>query len=149
MSMAFLDGLHALAEAKAEEEAAYRRESEHRRAALGIGRARAFRRYNFIKMMVRAAQAETDELISVRAQIAAVTAEAGLQESTPGYDDLCARLGEVAVIVHNELHGHAPSIGAIAGASDAFEAWYWERFQEEFLDRFDRERPSFQPVVDF
>ena len=37
----------------------------------------------------------------------------------------------------------------IAAAFGAFEAWYRERFGQDFLDLLGREPPSFQPVVDF
>jgi hypothetical protein len=39
--------------------------------------------------------------------------------------------------------------GDIPSALAGFEAWYRERFGQEFLDLLGRPSPSFQPLVDF
>jgi hypothetical protein len=151
MSVTFLDQLRDAAEAQARAESDYRDESRRQLAALALERTRAYRRYHLLKELADVARAETESNTSVRAQIALATQETGWGEGADGYADLCDHLGQVAALIHAELHATETKKGGgdVPAAFAAFEAWYCERFGGEFLDRVRRESSTFHPVVDF
>lgn len=147
----FVEQLRGIAEAKEREEADYRRDSRRRLETLAAERTRAYRRYNLLKDMAAAA----DRPDGVEAQLSVALTETGWAAATAGYDELRDRLRPVAEMIHARLHpepeaSEVPGAPAdIAAAFSAFEAWYHERFGQDFLDLLGREPPSFQPVVDF
>lgn len=149
----FLDQLRCVAEVKEQEESDYRRESRRRLEVLAAERTRAYRRFNLLKDMAAAVHAELPA--GIDAQIAVATAETGWSEARAGYADVCERLGPVASLIHARLHPPPAEVGATSAEADvaetfgAFEAWYRERFGQDFLDLLGREPPSFQPLVDF
>jgi hypothetical protein len=149
----FLDRLREAAEAREQEETEYRRESRRRLDALAAERTRAYRRYNLLKDMVTAVCAELPA--GIDAQLAVATAASGWHEARTGYADVRERLGRVASAIHSSMHpptpkSDTPTVEAdVAESIAAFEAWYRERFGQDFLDLLGREVSSFQPLVDF
>jgi hypothetical protein len=159
MTPAFLEQLRCAAEAKEQEESDYRRDSRRQLDALATERTRAYRRYNLLKDMAAAAAQHAERPAGIDVQLAVATAESGWSEARAGFADVRERLGPVASVIHAEMHpptadadaGEAPvDVDAdVAEAFAAFEAWYRERFGQDFLDLLGREAPSFQPLVDF
>jgi len=151
----FLDQLRAAAEEKERLESEYRRESRRRLEGLEIERTHAYRRYNLLKDMAAAAAGHAELPAGIEAQLAVAAAEAGWSETRTGYAELRERLRPVAALVHERVHPQAAAGTETSVASDvpstlaAFEAWYRERFGQEFLDLLGRPAPSFQPLVDF
>ena len=151
----FLDQLRSAAEETERLESDYRRESRRRLERLETERTRAYRRYNLVKDMVAAAAAHVELPAAIEAQLAVATAESGWSETRAGYAELRERLRPVAVLIHERLHppAAAGTIATVAGdapgALAGFEAWYSERFGQNFLDLLGQPPPSFQPLVDF
>ena len=151
----FLDQLRMAAEELAREESEYRRESRLRLEGLGAERTRAFRRYNLVKDMTAAAAEHAAPRDGIEAQLAVAVAEAGWSEARTGFAELRERLSPVAALIHERLHPPATAGAATSAASDVpsalagFEAWYRERFGQDFLDLLGRPSPSFQALVDF
>jgi hypothetical protein len=163
----FLDQLRTAAEERERQESEYRRESRRRLEGLEIERTRAYRRYNLLKDMADAAAEHPELPVGIEAQVAVAAAAAGWSEARTGYAELRERLGAVAALIHGHLHppaarspladdGQPAAAGAetsaagdVPGALAGFEAWYRERFGQEFLDLLGRPAPSFQPLVDF
>ncbi|HTO82012.1 MAG TPA: hypothetical protein VMQ73_07245 [Methylomirabilota bacterium] len=147
----FLDEFHRSAEAIEQEEAEYRRDSRRRLEGLETERTRAFRRYNLVKDMAAAVQAETAD--SVAAQVAVATAESGWSDAREGYAEVRDRLSSIAALIHAQLRpidaASGMPEGGVRAALASFEAWYRERFGKDFLDLLGREVPSFQALVDF
>lgn len=147
----FIEQLRGIAEAKEREEADYRRASRLRLETLAAERTRAYRRYNLLKDMAAAAERPD----GIEAQLSVAMTETGWTAAKAGCDELRDRLRPVAALIDAGLHpapeaDEAPAAPAdIAVAFGAFEAWYRERFGQDFLDLLGREPPSFQPVVDF
>src|SRR6185312_15043880 len=140
MSPDFLDALREAAEEKERQESQYRRESRQRLEALERERTLAYRRYNLLKDMAAAAAEHADPAAAVEVQLAVAVAESGWSEARPGYADLRERLKPVAVLIHGRVHPPAPGEQAASAADDipdavaGFEAWYRERFGQDFLD---------------
>jgi hypothetical protein len=155
MTPAFLEQLRCVAEAKEQEESDYRRDSRRHLDALAAERTRAYRRYNLLKDMAAAAAQHAELPAGVDAQLGVAAAESGWSEARTGFADVRERLGPVASVIHAEIHpptaeaGEVPVDADVAEAFAAFEAWYRERFGQDFLDLLGREAPSFQPLVDF
>jgi hypothetical protein len=155
MSPDFLDALREAAEEKERQESQYRRESRQRLEALERERTLAYRRYNLLKDMAAAAAEHAESGAAVEVQLAVAVAESGWSEARPGYADLRERLKPVAVLIHGRVHPPATGEPAAFAAGDVrdavagFEAWYRERFGQDFLDLLGRPAPSFQPLVDF
>jgi hypothetical protein len=153
MPPAFLDRLRDTAEAKEQEEADYRHESRRRLESLAAERTRAYRRYNLLKDMAAAAHAELPA--GIDAQLAVAATESGWHEARIGYADVRQRLGPVASAIHAQLHpppkegDAAPVEVDVAQVFAVFEAWYRERFGQDFLELLGREASSFQSLVDF
>jgi hypothetical protein len=151
----FLDQLRAAAEEKERLESEYRRESRRRLEGLEAERTHAYRRYNLLKDMAAAAAEHTEPPAGIEAQLAVAAGEAGWSEARAGYAELRERLSPVAALIHERLHPAAAAGSATSTASDVpsalagFEAWYRERFGQDFLDLLGRPAPSFQPLVDF
>ncbi len=151
----FLDQLRAAAEEKERLELEYRRESRHRLEGLETERTRAYRRYNLLKDMAAAAAERTELPAGVEAQLAVASAEAGWSEARTGYAELRERLSPIAALIHEHMHPPETAETTTSAASDvpnalaSFEAWYRERFGQDFLDLLGRPAPSFQPLVDF
>jgi hypothetical protein len=151
----FLDQLRAAAEEKERQESDYRRESRHRLEGLEAERTRAYRRYNLLKDMAAAAAEHAELPAGIEAQLAVAAAEAGWSEARTGYAELRERLSPVAALIHERVHPQATAGTETSDANDVtsavagFEAWYRERFGQEFLDLLGRPPPSFQPLVDF
>jgi len=147
----FLDEFHRSAEAIEQEEAEYRRDSRRRLEGLEAERTRAFRRYNLVKDMAAAVQAEAAD--SVAAQVAVATAESGWSDAREGYAEVRDRLSSIAALIHAQLRpidvASSMPEGEVRAALASFEAWYRERFGKDFLDLLGREAPSFQALVDF
>jgi hypothetical protein len=153
----FLDDLHSVAEAKEQEESAFRTASRRQLEALERERAHAFRRYNLLKDMVAAA-GDPEAEPCIQSQLAVALAETGWSEAKPGYPEVRERLGRVAAVIHAHLHPPATNedvpasatvTGVVTVALVDFELWHRERFGQDFLDLLGREAPSFQPLVDF
>jgi hypothetical protein len=151
----FLDQLRTAAEEMERQESEYRRESRLRLEGLGTERTRAYRRYNLLKDMAAAAAEHAAPREGIEAQLAMAAGEAGWSEARAGYTELRERLSPVAALIHERLHPPSTAGTAISAASDipgalaGFEAWYRERFGQDFLDLLGRPAPSFQPLVDF
>ena len=151
----FLDQLRSAAEEKERQESDYRRESRRRLEGLETERTRAYRRYNLLKDMAATAAEHAELPAGIGAQLAVAAAEAGWSEARTGYAELRERLSPVAALIHERVHPLATAGTATAAANDvptalaAFEAWYRERFGQDFLDLLGRPAPSFQPLVDF
>ena len=151
----FLDRLRSAAEEKERQEAEYRRESRRRLEGLEVERTRAYRRYNLLKDMAGAAAEHAELPAGIEAQLAVAAAEAGWNEGRTGYAELRERLSPVAALIHERVHPPATTGTSTSAAGDvpnalaAFEAWYRERFGQDFLDLLGRPAPSFQPLVDF
>jgi hypothetical protein len=151
----FLDQLRCAAEATEREESEYRRESRRRLEVLEAERSRAYRRYNLLKDMAAAAAGQAELPAGIDAQLAVAAADSGWTEARAGYAEVRERLRPVSALIHAGLHpprsgeAMAPVAGDVPGAFATFEAWYRERFGQEFLDLLGRETPSFQPLVDF
>jgi hypothetical protein len=151
----FLDALRGAAEEKEREESAYRQESRQRLETLEQERTRAYRRYNLLKDMAAAAAEHAEPGAAVEVQLAVAVAESGWSEARQGYADLRERLKPLAVLIHEQVHPPATGEPAASAAGDVpdaiagFEAWYRERFGQDFLDLLGRPAPSFQPLVDF
>ncbi len=151
----FLDQLRCAAEAKERAESDYRRESRRYLESLEAERTRAYRRYNLLKDMAAAAAEQPDLPAGTDIQLAVATAESGWSEARASYADVRERLGPVASLIHARMHPPPAEAGAesaeadVAEAFAAFEAWYRERFGQDFLDLLGRGAPSFQPLVDF
>jgi hypothetical protein len=155
MPVDFLERLRGAAEAREQEESHYRRESRRRLEALEIERTRAYRRYNLLKDMAAAAAEHAELPAGTDAQLAVATAQSGWNETRTAYADLRERLSLVASSIHARMHPPNGDTGAVPADADvvevfaAFEAWYRDRFGQDFLDLLGREPPSFQPLVDF
>ena len=151
----FLDQLRTTAEEIERQESEYRRESRLRLEGLGSERTRAYRRYSLLKDMAAAAAKHTELPVGIDAQLAVASAEAGWSEARTGYAELRERLTPIAALVHERVHPPETAGTATSAASDVpsalagFEAWYRERFGQDFLDLLGRPSPSFQPLVDF
>jgi hypothetical protein len=163
----FLDQLRTAAEEMERQESEYRRESRLRLEGLGTERTRAYRRYNLLKDMAAAASEHAELPVGIEAQLAVASTEAGWSEARMGYAELRERLSPIAALIHERVHppaGRSPPAGegppeaagtGTSAASDVpsalagFEAWYRERFGQDFLDLLGRPSPSFQPLVDF
>jgi len=151
----FLDQLRTAAEEMERQESAYRRESRLRLEGLGAERTRAYRRYNLLKDMAAAASEHVTLREGIEAQLAVAAGEAGWSEARVGYTELRERLSAVAALIHERLHPPEAEGTAASAASDVpsaladFEAWYRQRFGQDFLDLLGRPAPSFQPLVDF
>ena len=151
----FLDQLRSTAEEKERLESEYRRESRRRLESLEVERTRAYRRYNLLKDMAVAAAQHAEPEAAVEAQLAVAVAETGWSEARPGYADLRERLKPVAALIHGRVHPPVAGEPAAVAAGDVpeavagFEAWYRERFGQDFLDLLGRPAPSFQTLVDF
>ena len=105
--------------------------------------------------MAAAAAEHVAPPVGIDAQLAVAAGEAGWSEARAGYAELRERLSPVAALIHERLHP-PESVGTAASATSdipsalaGFEAWYRERFGQEFLDLLGRPSPSFQPLVDF
>lgn len=155
MPPTFLDRLRVAAEELERRETDYRRESRRQLETLERERTRAYRRYNLLKEMAAAAAEHVERPAAVAAQLAVAAAESGWSEARSGYAELRERLEPVAALIHGQVHPPEPGGAAVAVAADvpdavaAFEAWYRERFGQDFLDLLGRPAPSFQPLVDF
>lgn len=153
MSPAFIEVLRGMAEAKDQEEADCRRESRQRLERLAVHRTHAYRRYNLLKDMAAAAEGQAEQAPSVEAQLAVASMETGWTEEKAGYGELRDHLRPVAILVHAALHPSAKTAKTTDPPADvavaAFEEWYRQRFNQDFLDLLGGELPSFQPVVDF
>jgi len=155
MSPDFLDALREVAEEKERQESQYRRESRRLLETLERERTHAYRRYNLLKDMAAAAAEHAEPQAAVEAQLAVAVAESGWSEARPGYADLRERLKSVAVLIHGRVHPPETGEEAASAAGDVpeavagFEAWYRERFGQDFLDLLGRPAPSFQTLVDF
>jgi hypothetical protein len=151
----FLDALRTAAEETERQESDYRRESRQRLETLERERTHAYRRYNLLKDMATAAAEVAEPQAAIEAQLAVAVAESGWSEARPGYADLRERLKPVAVLIHGRVHPPAAGGPAVSAADDVpdaiagFEAWYRERFSQDFLDLLGRPAPSFQSLVDF
>jgi len=151
MTIEFLERLRRDADAKQKEETAYRQESRRRLEQLEAERARVSRRYNFLKDLAGTAVASGAEA-GIAAQLALAAAETGWNEAGAGYEEMREHLRPVAAAIQTAMH---PAEGGGETADDAvaafaeFEAWYREKFAQEFLDLLGRPAPTFQPVVDF
>jgi hypothetical protein len=151
----FLDQLRSAAEEMERQESEYRRESRRRLEGLAAERTRAYRRYNLLKDMAAAAAVHAASQEGIEAQLAVAAGEAGWSEARAGYTELRERLSPVAALIHERVHPPETAGTATAAASDipgalaGFEAWYRERFGQDFLDLLGRPSPSFQPLVDF
>jgi hypothetical protein len=151
----FLDQLRTAAEEIERQESAYRRESRLRLEGLGTERTRAYRRYNLLKDMTAAAAEHAAPGDGIEAQLAVAVAESGWSEARAGYAELRERFSSVAALIQARLHAAETLETVTAAASDVpsaladFEAWYRERFGQDFLDLLGRPSPSFQPLVDF
>ena len=151
----FLDQLRRAAEEMERQESEYRRESRLRLEGLGTERTRAYRRYNLLKDMAAAAAEHAELPVGIQAQLAVASAEAGWSETRTGYAELRERLSPIAALIHERVHPPEAAGTAASAASDVpsalagFEAWYRERFGQDFLDLLGRPSPSFQPLVDF
>ena len=151
MTIEFLERLRRDADAKQQEEAAYRQESRRRLEQLEAERARVSRRYNFLKDLASAAAASGAEA-GVAAQLALAAAETGWNEARIGYEEMRQNLRPVAAAIQAAIHpadGGGEMADDAVAAFAAFEAWYRERFGQEFLDLLGRPAPTFQPLVDF
>lgn len=151
MTVEFLERLRRDADAKQQEEAAYRQESRLRLEQLAAERTRVSRRYNFLKDLANAANASGAEA-GVSAQLALAAAETGWSEARTGYEEMRQHLLPVAAAIQAAVFP-AESDGETAGDAVAafaeFEAWHQEKFGREFLDLLGRPASTFQPVVDF
>jgi len=151
----FLDQLRTAAEEMERQESEYRRESRLRLEGLAAERTRAYRRYNLLKDMAAAAAEQAEPREGIEVQLAVASGEAGWSEARAGYAELRERLSPVAALIHAYLHppetarAATAAAGDIPGALAGFEAWYRERFGQDFLDLLGRPAPSFQPLVDF
>jgi len=151
----FLDQLRLAAEEKERQESEYRRESRRRLESLEAERTRAYRRYNLLKDMAAAAAEHAEPPAGIEAQLAVAAGGAGWSEARTGYAELHERLSPVAALIHERVHPSATAETATSAANDipsaiaGFEAWYRERFGQDFLDLLGRPPPSFQPLVDF
>jgi hypothetical protein len=152
MTAAYLDQLHAAAGATERAETEFRRYVERRLETMTAERVRAHRRYHLVSDMVESARPIAEKPACVAAQIACALAQAGWSEGDPAYDEVCERLGAVAALVHNDLHGepgmHPPSSGVLPALA-AFESWYCERFGTEFPALLSPAPGAFRPIVDF
>ncbi len=151
MTIEFLERLRRDADAKQQEEAAYRQESRRRLEQLEAERARVSRRYNFLKDLAGTAAAIGAEA-GIAAQLALAAAETGWSEARTGFEEMREHLRPVAAAIQVAMH---PAEGGGETAEDAvaafaeFEAWYRKKFAQDFLDLLGRPAPTFQPVVDF
>ncbi len=151
MTIEFLERLRRDADAKQQEEAAYRQESRRQMQLLESERTRLSRRYNFLRDLANAAAA-SDVEAGIAAQLAVAAAETGWSEARTGYEEMREHLRPVAAAIRAAMH---PAEGGSETADDAvaafavFEAWHREKFGQEFLDLLGRPAPTFQPLVDF
>jgi hypothetical protein len=150
----FLHDLRVAAEEKERRETDYRRESRRLLEGLEAERTRAYRRYNLLKDMAEAAAGHAERQGAIEAQLAVAIAESAWSETRSGYPELREQLSIVAALVHEQLHPPAREAPAsvvpdIPAAVARLEAWYRERFGQDFLDLLGRPVPSFQPLVDF
>jgi hypothetical protein len=152
MTAEFLEPLRREAEARQQEEAAYRQESRRQLEQLETRRARAYRRLNFLTDLVGAAANAANAEAAIAAQLVLAAAETGWSEARAGYDELREHLRPVATAIQaavepaEEARSPAPDPAA---ALAKLEAWYREKFGQDFLDLLGRPAPTFQPLVDF
>jgi hypothetical protein len=84
-------------------------------------------------------------------QIASALTQAGWSEGDAAYDEVCEQLGQVAALLHDDLHygpDADPPASRVLPTLAAFESWYCERFGTEFLALLSRAPGAFQPLVD-
>jgi hypothetical protein len=151
MTAEFLERLRRDAEAKQQEEAAYRQESRRRLQLLESERTSLSRRYNFLKDLAHAAVASGAEA-GIAAQLALAAAETGWNEARTGYEEMREHLRPVAAAIQAAMYpaeGDGGKAGDAVAAFAQFEAWHREKFAQEFLDLLGRPAPTFQPLVDF
>ncbi len=153
MTLPLLETLRLAAADQAAAESDFRRASQQRLAALVIDRERSFRRYHLLQAMAAAAVATPEPEAGVTAQLDAITRLTGWSPEQAGYDDMPARLGQLAGLLQRYVQAasaDAPLLEAeLRQALAAFEAWYRAQFGADFFDLMATESPSFQPVVDF
>jgi hypothetical protein len=152
MTAAYLDQLRAAAGVAEGAETEFRQYAERRLEAMTAERVRAHRRYHLVNDMVESARPIAEKPACIAAQIGSVLAQAGWSESDTAYGEVCERLGQVASLVYDDLHGGSDaesSSSRVLPALAAFESWYSERFATEFPMLLPRSSGSFQPVVDF
>ena len=151
MTAEFLERLRRDADAKQQEETAYRQESRRRLQLLESERTSLSRRYNFLKDLANVAAA-SGAAAGIAAQLALAAAETGWSEARTGYEEMREHLRPVAAAIQAAMF---PAEGGGETADDAvaafaeFEAWHREKFNQDFLDLLGRPAPTFQPVVDF
>jgi hypothetical protein len=151
MTAEFIERLRRDADAKQQEEAAYRQESRRRLQLLESERTTLSRRYNFLKDLANAATASGAET-GIAAQLALAAAETGWSEARTGYEEMREHLRPVAAAIQAALYpaeGDSEMAGDAVAAFAEFEAWHREKFAQEFLDLLGRPAPTFQPLVDF
>ena len=151
MTAEFLERLRRDADAKQQEEAAYRQESRRRLQLLESERTTISRRYNFLKDLANAAAASGADA-GVAAQLALAAAETGWSEARTGYEEMREHLRPVAAAIQAAMYpaddGGETADDAVAAFAE-FETWHREKFAQEFLDLLGRPAPTFQPLVDF
>jgi hypothetical protein len=151
MTAEFLERLRRDADAKQQEEAAFRQESRRRLQVLEAERTTLSRRYNFLKDLADAAIANGAEA-GVAAQLALAAAETGWNEARTGYEEMREHLRPVAAAIQAAMFPSddgGKTVHDVVAAFAEFEDWHRAKFAEEFLDLLGRPAPTFQPVVDF
>ncbi len=147
-----IDTLKAAADRAGETEAAYRRETVQRIAALERERTFAFRRLNLMRAVIAAVSgAETEEEAAARAA-AALCYEVGWDGVSEARTTVLEEFAAVAKAVFADLDRQAdasPGDGAVAlAALGAFETWYGATHTGPFWALFDQYVPQ-TSVVDF
>jgi len=147
----FLVQLQAAADAVAEAETAFRRESAQRIAALERERIFAFRRLNFMRGVAGAIAGAADTEAAVASALDFLRAQLDWSSASAARDAVLARFSPVAQAM---FAVGAPAERAIADAIDvrrelaAFEAWYAETHAGPFWNLFENYLRE-TPVVDF
>ena len=147
-----LDTLKAAAERAGEAEAACRRETVQRIAALERDRTFAFRRLNLMRAVVASVSASETEDDAIAQGAAALCAEIGWDGVSEARTAVLDQFAAVTKAVFAELDRDAdPSPGdgtAALAALAAFEAWYGATHSGPFWALFDQYVPQ-TSVVDF
>jgi hypothetical protein len=152
MTAHYVEELREAAEAAERAEAEFRRYAERRLDTMTAERVRAHRRYHLVSGMVERARSISERAVSIAAQITSVLGQTGWSEGDAAYGEVCDRLGPVAALVHDDLHGACdanPTSASVLLALAVFESWYRQRFGTEFPALAPGAPGTFQPLVDF
>ena len=147
----FLVQLQATADAVAEAETAFRRESAQRIAALERERIFAFRRLNFMRGVAGAIAGAADTEAAVASALDFLRAQLDWSSASDARDAVIAQFAPVARAI---FAVDAPAERAVADGPDvrqelaAFEAWYAETHTGPFWNLFENYLRE-TPVVDF